>query len=124
MKQGFPITSKILINETERLMEKSTQINTEPIFEDVKAEVSSLHKFGEPLRDEPPRMSHSHGLGVGVRVGMGVPFMTGFTRALPMVQPCSTNARTNKISIETFRCGEGWFDKKRIIVFHFLEMAL
>lgn len=83
------------MKQTERLMEKSTQTDTEPIFEDVKAEVSSLHNFGEPLRDEPPRMSHNPEWGVGVGVGMGVPFMTGFTRALPMVQPAApTHAQT------------------------------
>lgn len=53
----------------------------------MKVKVSSLYKFGEPLRDEPLRMSHDQRPGVGVRVGMGVPFMTGFIRALPMVQP-------------------------------------
>lgn len=37
---------------------KIDSINIEAIFEDVKVEVSSLYKFGEPLCDEPPRMSH------------------------------------------------------------------
>lgn len=52
----------------------------------MKAEVLSLYKFGETLRDEPSRMSHDQRQ---VGVGMGVPFMTSFIRALPMVQPPS-----------------------------------
>lgn len=74
---------------------KIYSVTTELSFEDVKVEVSSLYKFGEPLHDEPSRMSHNQGQGVGVGVGMGVPFMTGFIRALPMLQPpAPTHAST------------------------------
>lgn len=74
---------------------KIYSVYSEPIYKDVKVEVSSLYKFGEPLHDEPSRMSHDQGRGVGVGVGMGVPCMTGFIRALPMVQPpAPTHAST------------------------------
>lgn len=112
-------------------MEKSTQLTRTDFFEDVKVEVSSLYEFGEPLHDEPPGMSHDQGRGVGVRVGMGVPFMTGFIRALPVVQPPPPTHASTRFPSRHFDVVRGWLDKEcikelliRNVVFHFLETAL
>lgn len=88
-------------------MEKCSQV-TQTRFSDVKVEVSSLCEFGETLHDEPSKMSHDQVCWVGAGVGMGVPFMTGFIRALPMVQPPAPTHTSARFPSRHFGAARVW----------------
>lgn len=86
LNEVSPSHLSFLKNPTEAVG-KIHSANTEVIIRDVKVEVWSLNKFGEPSVMSHLRVTHNHERGFGICVGMGVPFMTSFIRDVPVVQP-------------------------------------
>lgn len=125
----FPHHIKHFMKETQRLMEKSTQFTANRFIKIWRLKCRHCTSLGNPSM-----MSHREWVtirdGSGCRSGHGCPLYDWFHQGSPDGATSSANARINKVSIETFRCGKGWFDKERIkelliwnVVSHFLEMA-
>lgn len=99
----------IFITEVRRWVEKFTQLTPNWFFKMWKLKHGHCRSSGSPCMMRHLSVSHHHRYQVGVWVGMGVPFMTGFIR-VPQEEPPPAATHIHEVSIKTFRHGESWFD--------------